>query len=79
MSDDYGCAQCGAQFRTLTDFDRHQDVDYTRPHAEVVLCKPPQELGLVQDPGGTWCTPEGLKARQRLSTRMARLCQERAR
>ena len=79
MSDDYGCAQCGAQFRTLTDFDRHQDVDYGRPHAQMVLCKPPAELGLVQDAGGPWCTPEGLKARQGLSTRLARANRERAR
>ena len=77
MSDDFGCGACGEKFRTLTDFDRHQDVDYGRPHADVVLCLPPAGLGLVQDAGGTWCTPEGLKARERLSTRLARANRER--
>lgn len=71
MSDNFECAQCRHQFRTLTDFDRHQDVDYRRPHAEIVPCSPPADLGLIQDAGGTWCIPEGLKARERLATRMA--------
>lgn len=56
------CGKCHQTF---------QDVDYTR--AVPVACKLPPEIGAVQDARGTWCTPERLKAREILATRLASL------
>ena len=70
------CARCHQTFSGLGQFDAHQDVDYTR--REPVVCKPPWELGLAQSPRGTWCTPEGLKARERSATALARARSARA-
>ena len=74
---DCTCVQCRQTFTSLELFDRHQDVDYTRPHSQMVLCKPPQSLGLSQGPGGTWGTPEGLKTRERRVRLLARATQAR--
>lgn len=70
------CSLCHQTFSGLTLFDDHQDVNYHR--RPPVVCKPPQALGLVQDAEGTWCTPEGLKDRERLRGQLARLRSERA-
>lgn len=64
------CAACHQTFTGLTLFDAHQDVNYTRQPA--ILCHDPASLGLAQSPRGTWGTPEGLKARQRSATTLAK-------
>lgn len=68
---DCHCAKCHETFRGLTLFDQHQDVDYSRPHADSVRCRDPRALGLSQDVSGSWCTPEGLKQREILRGRLA--------
>ena len=66
---EYKCARCRHIFATLTLFDSHQAVNY---HAmPAVMCRTPQSMGLVQSPRGTWCTPEGLAARESARTRLA--------
>ncbi len=67
---DNHCGQCYETFATMALFDGHQDVDYHR--TPPVVCRAPQSLGAVQGPGGTWHTPEGLKARQGSAARLAR-------
>jgi len=71
MPGDWECGKCGRRFRSLESFDSHQDRDYKRPHGEQIVCRDPATLGLVQDPGGTWCTPAGLAARLSSSRRLA--------
>lgn len=72
------CGQCGQVFATLSLFDAHQDVDYRRPHAQVVRCRDgaeirvnarsevvrggPLPLVLVN---GVWYTEGGVRARAR--------------
>lgn len=65
------CAKCREDFGSLTLFDQHQNVGYGRKASPVVMCHAPQALGLVQDQGGTWYTPEGLNAAHSLRDRLA--------
>jgi hypothetical protein len=64
------CALCHRTFTGLTLFDAHQDVDYGRD--PVIICRDPASQGLAQSDRGTWGTPEGLKARERSATALAR-------
>jgi hypothetical protein len=48
------CGLCHEVFAGLTLFDRHQDVDYHRPHADVVRCLDPAALGMVRNRHGHW-------------------------
>lgn len=64
------CAGCHQSFTCMALFDLHQDVDYSRD--EPVICGLPQALGLVQDARHVWGTPEGLRARERHTTTLAR-------
>jgi hypothetical protein len=52
------CARCGHTFSGIMHFDAHVTL---RP---AVGCRDPRELGLVQGPTGTWCTPGELSRRQ---------------
>lgn len=70
------CGKCHRTFRNLSTFDSHLDVNYRRKPP--VLCRDPLSLGLVED-GGTWCTPEGLKARESSRTRLETARIERSR
>jgi hypothetical protein len=74
------CGRCHRTFTGLTLFDDHQDVDYRRPHADVVQCRDPASRGLAQSARGTWGTPEGLRSRERsallLATARSRRAQE---
>jgi hypothetical protein len=63
------CGLCHQTFSGIGLFDAHQDVDYHRQ--PVIICRSPAVLGLAQEPGGTWCTPEGLKARESYRGRLA--------
>jgi hypothetical protein len=63
------CVLCGATFTGMGLFDAHQDVNYKRQ--PVIICRPPQALGLAQNARGTWGTPEALAARARSATRFA--------
>jgi len=69
-----GCAACGEVFATLTDFDKHHDVDYNRTPA--VVCKPPATVGLELS-NGAWGTPEGNATRARKSRQMTSMNQSR--
>jgi hypothetical protein len=54
------CARCGEKFSGLRPFDAHQDVDYKRPHGDVVRCMAPASVGLVLDPVmGRWGSTDG--------------------
>jgi hypothetical protein len=54
------CGTCHAVFASMTLFDAHTPG----------VCVPVQGLGAVQDARGTWVSQEGLKARERLRTRL---------
>ena len=68
------CGRCHQTFTGMGLFDAHQDVSYTRGF---IICRPPGELGLVQNARGTWGTPAGLAARDFHATRLARANSER--
>lgn len=52
------CAKCHATFGTLKLFDKHQDVEYGR--TPTIVCRKPEEIGLILDTWGTWRTRENL-------------------
>jgi hypothetical protein len=66
---DCHCGLCHETFSSLTLFDAHQDVDYSRRPA--VVCRAPAGLGLVRDYRSTWATPQAAISRQRRALAMA--------
>jgi hypothetical protein len=60
------CAVCLRVFSTVTDWDHHQRIT-----DGIAACAEPTSMGLVQDAGRTWGTPEGHANRERLAERMA--------
>jgi len=59
------CPKCHREFTSLTAFDKHQDVDYRRPHADIVRCQGPASVGLVIGRGGRWGHPGDADSRAR--------------
>jgi hypothetical protein len=53
------CAACHRTFSNLALFDRHQD--WGQGWDSGVSCRPPEALGLVRAPNGTWWVPERLE------------------
>jgi hypothetical protein len=63
------CGACHRSFLSLTAFDAHQDVDYSRRPA--VECRDPASLGMTPGGTGVWGTPEGHARREATSARFA--------
>lgn len=58
------CSPCKRVFSSLSAFDRHQQVDYTRRPA--VVCLEPATVGLVWDPKRElWAWPPDDRSRAR--------------
>lgn len=53
----YECARCSEVFTSLSAFDKHQDVDYGRESASVVICLDPSQVGLELNSRGRWHFP----------------------
>ena len=53
----YECPKCHRGFAGLAPFDAHQDVDYSRPHGDMVHCQDPAPLGMRQNRWGLWGRP----------------------
>jgi hypothetical protein len=64
------CGACARPFTSLTAFDEHQDVDYSR--VPVVICRDPAAIGMVTDQHGRWHMPGTEEGRARLAALKAR-------
>jgi hypothetical protein len=66
----FECAKCSNTFGSLTDFDRHQIADYSAPREQIITCRQPADLGLIND-NGVWRTVAGAakatRSRQQLA------------
>ena len=63
-----GCHPCGRTFSSLSAFDAHQAVDYTRRPA--VQCMDPATLGMTEA-DGVWGSPEAHARRAANTARLA--------
>jgi hypothetical protein len=68
------CTTCGEVFSTDANFDRHLSKGRSREGYDGPWCRPPDEVGLLQDGRGVWRQPgpqerpEGRTAMDRAST-----------
>jgi hypothetical protein len=61
------CASCAVIFGGVTLFDAHRTGTFSRRR-----CRVPERMGLLQNAGGVWHTPEGLADAQRQAQSIAR-------
>ena len=66
-----GCAKCGVTFGSVATFDSHQIINYDAPvRDQIIICRPPADLGLIND-SGVWPTAAGaakaVRSRQQLA------------